>query len=144
MNAKAYILAVMLLPCGYVIAADAPYPSRSACLRADTVEQCDKLFPEPKRPAAPAAENILLLDTCTGILREATERLRAAVTYRRFDVDDEAMSNERQGWSLKHSAMECVRNANRSSPGGEAEWKAQMLDYESQLAILTAVKRAQP
>lgn len=138
------LLASGLLANHAAAAADPPYSSRSSCVRAEAREQCDKWFPEPKSAAGTQEDSILLLDTCTGILGEASARLRMAITYLRFDNSDESMSLERQAWKLHTSATDCVRDANRATPTSQAEWKAAEIDYESQLTILTAAKRARP
>lgn len=137
-------LAVALLLFAPVDARSDTYSSKAACVRAsEPAEVCAKQFPEPKtapRPTAP--DEILLLDTCTGIMAEATARMRMAVTYLRFDSMDESGDHHRQARSLRDSADNCARNYNRTSAYAEAEWKAGIEAFRTQEAIFDAAFRA--
>lgn len=120
-------------------AAENPYSSESACLRAESPEVCAKYF-KPAPPPPPAAP--LPLAACTEILNQATVLATKATMAEQFGEEAEAEITTRQYMAVAEEAFKCSLRV-KSAPRFDQQMWAEAKDrFVAKHAALEALLRA--
>ena len=120
-------------------AAENPYSSESACLRAESPEVCAKLF-EPPPPPPPAIP--LPLGACTEILNQATILAGQATVAEQFGQLTESERAANQYMALAKQALTCAGRVKSASKFDQQMWADAKDRFIAKHAAFEALIRA--